>query len=54
MGGARGEAGEGTVHVDPRSGRWPCQCPPLASRISQSIDVDLSIEICPGPSGVQG
>ena len=56
IGGARGEAGEGTVHVVPRSGRWARQCTASANlRASRKAStVDLSIEIGAGPGAVQG
>ena len=56
IGGARGEAGEGTVHVDPRLGRWARRCRTCAKHRAsrQPSTVDLSVEIGAGPSAVQG
>jgi hypothetical protein len=47
IGGSRGEAGEGTVHFDPRLGRWVLRCAACAKRRAshQALRVDLSIEI---------
>src|ERR1700674_2789710 len=55
IGGARGEAGEGTVHVDPRLGRWTRRCRACAKHRAsrQPSTVDLSIEIGAGQGAVQ-
>src|SRR5437660_1844632 len=56
IGGARGEAGEGTVHVDPRLGRWARRCRTFVNHRAsrQASTVDLSIEIGAGQGTVQG
>ena len=56
IGGARGEAGEGTVHVDPRLGRWARRCRTCAKHRAsrQASTVDLSIEIGAGQGAAQG
>jgi hypothetical protein len=56
IGGARGEAGEGTAHVDPRLGRWARRCRACAKHRAsrQASTVDLSIEIGAGQGAVQG
>jgi hypothetical protein len=56
IGGARGEAGEGTVHVDPHLGRWARRCRTCAKHRAsrQASTVDLSVEISAGQGAVQG
>src|SRR5438270_7164214 len=56
IGGASGEAGEGTVHVDPRLGRWARRCGACAKHRAsrQASTVALSVEIGAGQGAVQG
>jgi hypothetical protein len=56
IGGARGEAGEGTVHVDTRLGRWARRRRACAKHRTtrQASTVDLSVEIGAGQGAVQG